>query len=108
MHGEDSPPAARPPSLVASEDKNQCLRADVQQRVILAAMRWVDADSGVDEDEALDKLLKGRRGYAPGVSSNVHSCEYSRVSLPDSVVDAPPLIEMLPAERGFSHGYRRR
>ena len=49
MHGEDGRPAARPPSLVAIEEKNQCLRADVQQRVILAAMRWVDADSAVDE-----------------------------------------------------------
>ena len=28
----------------------------------------------------------------------VGSYEYSRVSLADSVVDAPPLIEMLPAE----------
>ena len=33
------------PLLVASEDKNQRLRADVQQRVIQAALRWVDADS---------------------------------------------------------------
>ena len=32
------------------------------------------------------------------VSSNVGSDEYSRVSLPDSVVDAPPLIDMLLAE----------
>ena len=34
MHGEDSRPTALPPSLVASEDKNLCLRADVQQRVV--------------------------------------------------------------------------
>ena len=52
-------------SCGASEDKNQCLRADVQQRVILAAMRWVDADSAVDGHEALAKLLKGRTGHAP-------------------------------------------
>ena len=44
------------------------------------------------------KLLKGRTGYAPGVSSNVGSYEYSRFSLPDSVVDAPPLIDLLPAD----------
>ena len=36
-------------SLVASEDKNPCLRVDVQQRVILVALRVVDADSAVDE-----------------------------------------------------------
>ena len=60
---------------------------------MLTAMRWVH-----DEHEALAKLLKGRTGYAPGVSSSVGSNDYSRVSLPDSVVDAPPLIEMLPAE----------
>ena len=51
MHGEDGRPAARPPCLVVIEEKNQCLRADVLQRVILAAMRWVDADSAVDEQE---------------------------------------------------------
>ena len=72
---------------MASEDKNLHLRAYVQQRVILAATRWVDADSEVDGHEPLAKLLKGRAGYAPGVSSNVGSFEYSRVSLPDSVVD---------------------
>ena len=88
-------------SLAATEDKNQCLRADVQQRVILAAMRWVDADSAVDERKALATLLKGCTGYALGVSSNVGSYEYSRVSLPESVVDAPPLVEMLPAEARF-------
>ena len=109
-HGEEDRPAARPPSLLASEDKNQCLRVDVQQRVILAAPRWVDADSPVDENEVLAKLLKGRRGYTPGVSSNDGSYEYSWVSYPDSVVGAPPLIEMLLAgkrsfsSRGFNHG----
>ena len=36
--------------------------------------------------------------------SNVGSYEYSRVSLPDSDVNAPPLIEMLPAETVFSRG----
>ena len=73
----------------------------MQQRVILAAMRWVDADMAVDEQEALAKLLKGRTGYAPGVSSNVGSYEYSRVSLLGSVVDAPPLIKVLPAAAKF-------
>ena len=63
MHGEET----RPPALRA------------QQRVIIAALRWVDADSAVDEDEALAKLLKGRTGYASGVSSNVGSCGYLRV-----------------------------
>ena len=88
----------RPSPLVVSEDKIQCLRADVQQRVILAALQWIDADSAADEHETLASLLKGRTGHVLGVSSTVASNEYSRVSLPDSVVDAPPLIEMLPAE----------
>ena len=109
MHGEGSRPTARPPSLVATEDKNQRLHADVQQRVVLTGMRWVDADSAIDEHEALAKLLKRRTVYAPGVSSNVSSYVYSRVSLADSVVDAPPLVEMLPAatrffSRSSSHG----
>ena len=84
---------ARPPSIVATQDKNQCLRADVQ-----LSSGWVNADSAVNEHGAFAKLLKGRTGYASGVSSNVGSCEYSRVSLPDSVVDEPPLTEMLLAE----------
>ena len=50
-HEPDSGSAARPPCLVVIEEKNQCLRADVQQRVMLAAMRWIDADSAVDEQE---------------------------------------------------------
>ena len=94
MHGEGH----RPSPLVVSEDKIQCLRADVQHRVIRAALQWIDADSAADEHEALARLLKGRTGHVSGVSFTVGSNEYSRVSLPDSVVDAPPLIEMLPAE----------
>ena len=97
MHDEENRSAPRPPSLVASEDKNQCLRADVQ-RVILAALRWLDADSAFVENEALGTLLSGRTGYALGVSSNDGRCDYSRVSLPDSLVDALPQIEMLPVE----------
>ena len=89
--------------LVAREDKNQCLRVDLQQRVIIGSA-LVDADSAVDENVALATLLKGRTGCALGVSSNVGSYEYSRVSLPDSVEDAPPLIGMLPAEAKFSRG----
>ena len=68
------------------------------QRVFRAARRWVDVDSAITESEALARLLKGRSGYAPGVSSNVGSYEYSRVSLPESVLDAPLLLTMLPAE----------
>ena len=98
MHGEETRPPALPSSVVASEDKNQRLRADVQQRVITAALRWVDADSAVDGHQALAKLQKGSTSYASGVSSNVGSYESSRVSLPDSVVDAPPLIDILPAK----------
>ena len=55
-------PTARLPFHVDNEDKNQCLRADVQQRVILAALRWVDADSAVDEIRPLANLLKGCTG----------------------------------------------
>ena len=41
----------------------------------MAALRRVDADRAVDGHEALAKLLKGRTGWAPGVSSNVSSCD---------------------------------
>ena len=86
MHGEESRPTALPPSLVASEDRNNVFVPDVQQRVILAALRWLDADSAVDEHEALAKLLMGRTSRALGVSFNVGSYEHSRISLPDSLV----------------------
>ena len=57
MHGEESRPEARPPFLVASEDENRyLLHEDVQQRIILAALCWVDADSAVDENVGLAKL----------------------------------------------------
>ena len=54
-----------------------------------APSEQVDADSTVDEHEALARLLKRRTCWAPGVSSTVGSYEYSRISLRNSVVDAP-------------------
>ena len=62
MHCEENRPAARPRSLVASEDNNPFIRVDVQRRAILAALRWVDADSAVDENEALAKRSRRRSG----------------------------------------------
>ena len=59
MHGEDTRPPVLSPSLLPSENKNRCLRADVQQRVILAAVCGVDADSVVDGHEALVQAAEG-------------------------------------------------
>ena len=102
MLGEENRPGGSAlPHLWTSRTRTNVFVWTCSQRVILAALRWVDADSAVDENGALAKLQQGRTGYAPGVSSNVGSFEYSRVSLPDSVVEAPPLIEMLPAEAKF-------
>ena len=87
MHGEEKRPTAFPPSLVASKHKNQCLRVDVQC-LILAALRWVDADSAVDEHEALAKLLKERTG---GVSTN--STGYGQIQLcGGNLVQASPQL----------------
>ena len=71
---------------MASEDKNQYIHADVQQRVILAAMRWVDADSAVDEHEALAKfcawclfqrrLLRVLAGQPPGFSCGCTAADW--------------------------------
>jgi hypothetical protein len=74
------------------------IRADVQQRVFAAARRWIDVDSAITEEEALARLLKGKAGYATPGSTSIGSHEHSRVSLPDSVVDAPSLATMLPAQ----------
>ena len=46
----------------------------------------------------LAKLLKGRTGHAPCVSSNAGSYKYSLRSLCNSVVEALPLIDMLLVE----------
>ncbi|CAK0791289.1 unnamed protein product [Prorocentrum cordatum] len=90
--------AAGPPERAASRMKMYAISADVQQRVFSAARRWIDVDSAVSEEEALARLLKGKAGYAPLGSTSTGSYEYSRVSLPDSVVDAPFLTTMLPAQ----------
>ncbi|CAK0800111.1 unnamed protein product, partial [Prorocentrum cordatum] len=88
----------RAPASLTSQMKTDAISADVQQRVFSAARRWIDVDSAVSEEEALARLLKGKAGYAPLGSTSMGSYEYSRVSLPDSVVDAPPLATMLPAQ----------
>ena len=60
MHGEENRPTALPPSLVASEGQesmSSCRRAAVCHPS--SAMSWVEADSAIDEHEALAKLLQG-------------------------------------------------
>ncbi|CAK0838915.1 unnamed protein product [Prorocentrum cordatum] len=88
----------RAPASLTSHMKMDAISADVQQRVFSAARRWIDVDSAVSEEGALARLLKGKAGYAPLGSTSMGSYEYSRVSLPDSVVDAPPLAAMPPAQ----------
>ncbi|CAK0793120.1 unnamed protein product, partial [Prorocentrum cordatum] len=90
----------------ASQRKMDLIRADAQQRALSAARRWIDVDSAIAEKEALARLLKGKAGYAPLGATNMGSHERSRVSLPDSVLDAPALAQMLPADaRIFLEGY---
>ncbi|CAK0900961.1 unnamed protein product [Prorocentrum cordatum] len=88
----------RAPASLTSQMKMDAISADVQQRVLSAARRWIDVDSAVSEEEALARHLKGKAGHAPLGSTSVGSYEHSRVSLPDSVVDAPFLATMLPAQ----------
>ena len=94
----------------ATSKKVQWLQRDVLQRVLHCSLRWIDVDSAITEKEALAKLLKGKAGYAPAASTNIGSYEYSRVSLPESVLDAPSVLSMLPAEarifssRSLRHG----
>ncbi|CAK0824653.1 unnamed protein product, partial [Prorocentrum cordatum] len=88
----------RAPVSSASQMKMDAISADAQQRVFSAARQWIDVDSAVSEEEAFARLLKGKAGYAPLGSTSMGSYEYSRVSLPDSVVDAPSLASMFPAQ----------
>ncbi|CAK0825411.1 unnamed protein product, partial [Prorocentrum cordatum] len=97
LHGGEHRSGTAPEGSV-SQRKMDLIRADVQQRVFSAARRWIDVDSAITEQEALAKLLKGKAGYAPLGSTSMGSYEYSRVSLPDCVLDAPSLAQMLPAE----------
>ncbi|CAK0861934.1 unnamed protein product [Prorocentrum cordatum] len=97
LHGGEHRSGTAPEGSV-SQRKMDLIRADVQQRVFSAARRWIDVDSAITEQEALAKLLKGKAGYAPLGSTSMGSYEYSRVSLPDCVLDAPSLAQMLLAE----------
>lgn len=98
MHGDGRRSDVAYPLSAKTEGKILRLQHDVLQRVFHHSLRWVDIDSAVNRDEALAKLLKGRAGYAPAGSTNIGSYEYSRVSLPEDVADAPALIDTLPAE----------
>ncbi|CAK0906248.1 unnamed protein product, partial [Prorocentrum cordatum] len=97
LHGGEHRSGTAPEGSV-SQRRMDLIRADVQQRVFSAARRWIDVDSAITEQEALAKLLKGKAGYAPLGSTSMGSYECSRVSLPDYVLDAPSLAQMLPAE----------
>ena len=98
LHGEGYREVSDRHLSQATEEKVARLRDDVLRRVHLAARRWVDVDCAVHEGEALARLLKGKAGYVPAGSTSVSSYEYSRVSLPEDVRDAPSLESMLPAE----------
>ena len=74
------------------------LRLDVQQRAVLAARQWIDVDSATSEKGSFQKLLKDTAGYSPVGSSSVRSFEYSRVSVPGTIIDGPLVQELLPAE----------
>ena len=109
LHGEGHRGSVTATASAATCEKVQWLQRDVLQRVLSCALRWIDVDSAIDETEALAKLLKGKDGNAPAASTSVGSYEYSRVSLPESVMDAPSVNSMLPAEarissRSSSHG----
>ncbi|CAK0910262.1 unnamed protein product, partial [Prorocentrum cordatum] len=97
MHGSAYRPIPHRISS-ATERKILGLQADVRQRVVEAAARWCDVDSAVSERGALARLLKGRSGYTPSPSCSVGSYEYSKVSLPGDLHNAPSLISMLPSE----------
>ena len=98
LHGEGHRGPIAATATAATSEKVSWLQRDVQQRVLHAALRWIDVDSAINEKEALAKLLKGKAGYAPAASTSVGSYEYSRVSLPESVLDAPSALSMPPAE----------
>ncbi|CAK0841912.1 unnamed protein product, partial [Prorocentrum cordatum] len=97
MHGSAYRPIPHRISS-ATERKILGLQADVRQRVVEAAARWSDVDSAVSGRGALARLLKGRSGYTPSLSCSVGSYEYSKVSLPGDLYNAPSLISMLPSE----------
>ncbi|CAK0812763.1 unnamed protein product [Prorocentrum cordatum] len=86
-----------PPSLI-SQPKMDPVPAHVQQRVFLAARRWIDVDGAVAEEGALAGLLKGKAGCVPLGSTSMGPYERSRASMPDGVVDAPSSATVLPAQ----------
>ena len=71
------------------------LQYDVQQRILEAARFWLDVDSAVSKVGAFEELLKGKAGYSTAGLTTMAPYEYSAVSLPSGVLDAPFLKDML-------------
>ena len=86
------------------------LHFEAQQRVEEALLRWPCAVCAHDDATSFREMLKGRGGYSSSASqANLAPCEYSRVSVPESVHDSPILEEILDVEDcGLLKGYETR
>ena len=86
------------------------LRLEAQQRLDEAVLRWPSAVCAPDGSSSLREMLKGRGGYSSSTSqANLAPCEYTRVSVPESVRDSPFLDEVLDVEdSGLLRGYETR
>ena len=60
LHGEGHRGPTAATTTAATSEKVSWLQRDVQQRVLHAALRWIDVDSAINEKEALAKLLRGK------------------------------------------------
>ena len=97
LHGA----AHREPGSLSSTSllRQSGLQAEVQHRVVRSSLEFPDLVCAPVGWEALNELLKGRTSYAGGGSSaTVAPFEYSRVSVPNSVANAPLVVDLLPAE----------
>ena len=75
------------------------MQAAVVDRVARLTSEWA-LDAGSPKcQEALNTVLRGRGLYdGSSAAANLASFSMSRLSLPDSVADCPPLVQLLPEE----------
>ena len=107
LHGEGHRRCRRAEPNLATVERVKKLHDETLQMVVGAAQLWSDIDCALTPGESFNELLGSQGGYDanPG-SANLAPYEYSRVSMPDDVHDAPYVEDILPAEASyFLKGY---
>ena len=100
LHGEGHRQRRAVTPSDATLERVRLLHEQSLHDVAVAARRWIDVDCATPPREAHNQLLKGRGGYVAAAASqaNLAPYEYSLLSVPECVADAPFLADILTAE----------